>query len=59
MILGSRNMRSEGLEMPWVWIQGCRDPETMRACRPYALHTMECVVGIQTTMDTITIRYIL
>ena len=28
----------------------------MRAYRPYALHTMVCVVGIQTTMDTIAIR---
>ena len=74
MVLGSKMMILEvskwwiwGLKSwdPGVWgchgygIQGCRDPETMRAYRPYALHTMVCVVGIQTTMDTITIRYIL
>ena len=59
MDLGSQNMRSGVWGCHGYGIQGCRDPETMRACRPYALHTMGCVVGIQTTMDTITIRYIL
>ena len=59
MDLGSGIMRSGGLGMPWVWdpgMQGSGDHEGMQTiCTTYH----GCVVGIQTTMDTITIRYIL
>lgn len=45
------------------WIQGSGDPETIpeTMCSPIpcTVHTMGSVVGIQTTMNTTTIRHII